>query len=267
MKPTKLTVAMIAATFALVTPWASRLSGQPASSLTEQEIESSETKTALEALLRENAQLRQKLQQSGDSVGGLQRNLAVTNTEAEVLKRKVSELILRFEALGLDSAGDTSRLEQRLLKAVSDLRLAEDDRSALRSALIELTEAVLRYQKAATTTDAEVRLALETATRDASKALSGLLIAPAEGVPAAGSLIAGMVIATKDDLALVVANVGRQHGVRAGMPFKVVRGEVEIATVRIVDVRERIAGAVIQDLRSEVDKIHVGDHLKVIADR
>jgi hypothetical protein len=267
MIPTKLTRMMIVASFALMFCGTARLLGQAASSLTDREIENSETRTALEALLRENAELRKKLQQAETSVGALQRNLAASNAETEVLKRKVSELMLRFEALGFDSAGDAGRLEQRLLKAVSDLRLADQDREALKKALIELSEAMLRFQKVTVTNDADVRLALEAATRNASKALGGLPAEAFEAPPVAASLSDGMVIAMKEDLALVVANIGRKHGVKAGMPFRVLRGENEVGTVRVVDVREKFAGAVIQDLRSETKKIQVGDRLKVSTDQ
>jgi chromosome segregation ATPase len=267
MKTTKLIVATIVVTLALMFGSLERAAGQAASSLTEQEIEASETRTALGALVRENAELRKKLEQAESTVAALQKNLAVTSGEAEVLKRKVSELMLRFEALGFDAAGDSDRVGQRLLKAVSDLRLSDEDREALRKALIELSEAVLQYQAAAPTTNTEARAALEVAMRNASKALGGFAAEVAEGAPVAASLTEALVIAIKEDYALVVTNVGRNHGVKVGMPFRVIRGDNELGIVRVVDVREKVAGAVIQDLRSDQDKIQVGDRLKVGAER
>lgn len=267
MKPTQLIVAMIAATFALPVALTERSVEQAASSLTEQEIEASETRTTLEALLRDNTELRKKLDLAEASVTALQKNLTVSSGEAEVLKRKIAELMLRFEALGIDAAGDSGRLEQRLLKAVSDLRLAETDREALRQALIELCEAALRCQGAASSIDVDTRQALEAAMRHASKALGGFPGQATDAEPAAATLTDAMVIAIKEDLALVVTNVGRTHGVRTGMPFRVTRGNAEVGTVRVIDVREKIAGAVVQDLRSDTDKIQVGDRLKVSAER
>jgi hypothetical protein len=44
-----------------------------------------------------------------------------------------------------------------------------------------------------------------------------------------------------------------------------VRGGKTIATLRVVDVREKINGAVIQDLDSDKTKIKVGDHLQADA--
>jgi hypothetical protein len=49
------------------------------------------------------------------------------------------------------------------------------------------------------------------------------------------------------------------------MPFQVIRADREVGVVRIVDVREKIAGAVVQNLSSEKDRIQVGDRLKVAA--
>ena len=74
-----------------------------------------------------------------------------------------------------------------------------------------------------------------------------------------------MVISIKEELSLVVANVGQKQGVKVGMPFQVLRGDQLIGTVRVVDARDKIAGAVIQNLTSEKDKIKVGDRLKVDA--
>jgi len=74
-----------------------------------------------------------------------------------------------------------------------------------------------------------------------------------------------MVVSIKEELSLVVANVGNRQGVRVGMPFKVVRDDRVIGTVRVVDVREKICGAVIQSLDSEKTKIKVGDRLMVDA--
>jgi hypothetical protein len=85
----------------------------------------------------------------------------------------------------------------------------------------------------------------------------------AAAVPA--NISDGIAIAVKDDLSLVVINLGSKQGVREGMPFQVIRGEKLIGKVRVVDVRDKIAGAIVQNLFSEKDPIKVGDHLKVDA--
>lgn len=50
----------------------------------------------------------------------------------------------------------------------------------------------------------------------------------------------------RKQLSLVVLNVGRDHGVRAGMPFEITRDNKLVATVYVVEVRDRICGALIE---------------------
>jgi hypothetical protein len=49
------------------------------------------------------------------------------------------------------------------------------------------------------------------------------------------------------------------------MPFRIVRGNNVIGNVQVVEVREKIAGAVIQHLSFEREQIKVGDRLVVDA--
>jgi hypothetical protein len=63
----------------------------------------------------------------------------------------------------------------------------------------------------------------------------------------------------------VVGNFGAKQGVKIGMPLRVKRGDNVIAKLRVVDVRERICGAVIEE--SGKEKIKVGDRLEVDARR
>ena len=267
MYSAKLNQSICTAIFALSLPWTPVHAGQTIGSLTEREIESSETKTALEALLRDNAALEKKLREAEASVAALQKNLAIANAESEVFKRQASELKLRLEALGLDAAGDPAKLEQKLLKAVNNLRLAEEGRKELLGSLIELSEAVLAYQQTAKSSNPEAKQTLEAALRKAHKAMGVAATDAAEATAVPATLTDASVIAVKDELALIVANVGRQQGVREGMPFKVYRGSEDIGTVRVVDVREKIAGAVVQDLRSATVRVQMGDRLRVEAER
>lgn len=236
------------------------------SSLSDLDIESSEAKLTLQGLADENADLMRSLALSQEQVKSLSESLAISNSEAEVFKRELNELKLRMEALGIDSAGSNKyKIEQRLLKAVSDLKLVQDEKDKLADSLVRMSEAMVRFLKSAVSTDPEARLAVETEMRAANEALG---IAPAQAVDAKAipaSLTEGMVISVKEEYALVVANLGGKQGMKIGMPFQVWRGDRLIGLVRVVDVREKISGAVIQDLKSSKDKIKVGDRLRVDA--
>jgi hypothetical protein len=235
-------------------------------------MEYTEAKVALKSSERENAALRQQLvfarQQLGlvrQQIAALTDSLVLANSESEVFKRETSDLKLRLEALGLDAASpDKALLEQRLLKAVSDLKIVQDEKDKLSEQLIRIKEAVLRYVKSASSVDGDARMALETEMRSSSE----LLGLPGPQQPAAansaGSLTDARVISVKDELALVVANLGRRQGAKIGMPFQVWREGRQIGIVRVVDVRESISGAVIQSLDPS-EKVKVGDTLRVDA--
>lgn len=239
---------------------------QEAGSLTETDVMHAAAKGAIQPIADGARELQVKLAATDAIVMSLQKSLAISNSESEVFRRQAGELKLRLEALGTDSASaNPIKLEQRLLRVASDYKLADDDRKNLRDSLIRLSEAVLNFQKGAVTSDPDARLALEVEMRGGAKALG---VAPPESVsgsPASSALSDGAVISIKDDLALVVANFGSKQGVKVGMPFKVLRDGNSIGSVQVVDVRESIAGAVIQHLNSERGKIEVGDHLKVDA--
>jgi cell shape-determining protein MreC len=152
-----------------------------------------------------------------------------------------------------------------LLKAVSDLRIVQTEKDKVSDQLVRLSEAMLRYLKSASSVDADARMAVETEMRNTNEAL-GLPSDHAEtGTAAPSTLTDAMVISIKDELALVVANVGRKQGVKMGMPFQVIRGDEVIGLIRVVNVRDSISGAVIQSLESDKNKIKVGDRLKAEA--
>src|SRR5690242_11200211 len=100
-------------------------SGAPAKgSLSDLEIEYSELKMTYERVLVEKKQLGDLLAETQKTLADMRVNLARANAEAEVFKRQTTELKLRIEALGLETAGgNTAKLEQRLLTALSDLRV------------------------------------------------------------------------------------------------------------------------------------------------
>jgi hypothetical protein len=232
--------------------------------LSDLDIEFTEAKVTLQTVTDENQSLKKELAQSKDTIKSLTDSLAESNSEAEEFRRKCGDLTLRMEALGIDASNE-SKLQQRLLKAVSDLRLVQNEKDKLSDQIVRLKEAMLRYLKSASSVDADARMAVETEMRNSDEAL-GLPSAQApEAAAVPSTLQDAMVVSIKEEWALVVANVGRKQGVKLGMPFKVIRGDSEIGLVRVVNVRDNISGAVIQSLDSDKDKIKVGDRLQVAA--
>jgi len=228
-------------------------------SLSESKIESAEQKITAESLLAQNEDLRRQLSIQQESLKTVTASLAESNAEAEVFRRKFSDLELRMEALGLASASkDRAKLEQRLLAAVSDLRLTQKERDELRDQLLGLNEALLRYLQTSQGGDAHARMDVEAQLRKTNELVGRSTSASAQE-PQPG-LMDGSVLSVKDEWSFVVANIGEQQGVKIGMPLRVMHGEQKIATLRVVDVRQRICGAVIED--SGKEKIKVGDRLQ-----
>jgi len=241
---------------------AGELAAQGNSSLSGSKIEYAEAQATAGALFSENEELRQQLAVQRESVKTLTDSLAASNAEAELFRRKYSDLQLRMEALGLDGASkDKAKLEQRLLSAVSDLQLTQKERDEYRDQMLRLSEAMLHLLKTSTGGDAKARMELEAQLRSTNQ----LVAKAAEPVDAPGTLMDGNVISLKEDWSLVVGNLGEKQGVRIGMPLRVVRDNRVIATLRVVDVRRRICGAVVQEMGSEKEKIKVGDRLQADA--
>ena len=235
-----------------------RPAAQGSGSLKNLDLNNAEETRAVDALIAENEALKEKLSTAQAAINVLQRNIGTISSEAEVFRRKAAELNARLEALG------TGRLDDRLVKLLNELKAAGDERSKVRDALIQLNEAVLIYEKKTANSDPLARLDLEAAMRDSAKALGVATSETASPVPVPSTLTDGMIVSVKEDLALIIANIGIRHGVRLGMPFDVIRDQTVVGTVRIVDVRDKIAGALIQNL-SDRETVKVGDRLKVDA--
>jgi len=233
------------------------------SSLSESKNESAVHPATAEALLQENEQLQKQLSIAQESLKALTSSLAESNADAEELRRKYSDLELRMEALGLASANkDRAKLEQRLLAAVSDLQLAQKERDDYRDQMLRLNEAVLCYLKTSQASDAKARMDLEAQLRSINTLITKSTGAPDRPEP---GLMDGSVISVKEEWSFVVGNLGGKQGVKIGMPMRVMRDDRRIATLRVVDVRQKICGAVIQEMDSNKEKIRVGDRLQVDA--
>jgi hypothetical protein len=239
------------------------------SSLSESKVEDAESRErgiTDAALLAQNEELRGQLSIAQESVRTLTTSLAESNAEAELFRRKFSDLQLRMEALGLESANkDRAKLEQRLLAAVSDLQLAEKEREEFRDQMLRLNETIVRYLKSSQGADPQARMDVEAQMRSMND-----LVGKADAKPDASTqpgLMNASVISVKDEWSFVVGNVGERQGVKIGMPLRVMRDERKIATLRVVDVRQKICGAVVERMDSANEKIKVGDHLQVDAEK
>lgn len=126
--------------------------------------------------------------------------------------------------------------------------------------LVKLSEAITILVKTSGEIKTEARVAVEAELRETAQIL---------GVPEFQGLETNLqdarVVDYKEDLSLIVANVGTANGVKVGMPFIILRGGQLIGNAKVIDVRERISGAVIQNLSSDNTRVEKGDALRVDA--
>ena len=222
-------------------------------------IESNTTVPTTTALAQDD-ELRQQVSNARESIRTLTDSLAVSNIEVEACRQKYAELQSRVEALGIASGKkDRAKLEQRLLNATSDLRAMRQERDRYRDQVLGLSEAVLHLLKTSTGIDAQARMEVEAQLRGSKQLASTVDSLPTENA----TLMDGRVVSVKEEWSLIVGNIGEKQGVKIGMPMRVIRDDQLIAKLRVVDVRQRVCGAVTQELGSE--KIRVGDRLQADA--
>jgi hypothetical protein len=205
------------------------------------------------------ASLREKLVLSEAAIKGLTESLAVANGETEVFRRKADDLNERIEALGLSASKGDDALRTRLLAAVRDLRILQKENDEAKERLTALTESVMTLLKTSEGINAKARLRVEENLRAANTLIGRA--ASGQGNPA--GLTGGRVIDVKPDLALVVSDLGSRQGVKTGMPFQVWRGDKQVASVRVVDVRDAVSGAIVQSTATPSESVHTGDTLRI----
>lgn len=213
---------------------------------------------AIEKLVVENRRLKAE-------VAALSKAAANSSAESEVVKRQVTDLSQRMEALGASTATPSS-LEQRVLQAANAMRLSEASKTQLTAALARLVKVTSEASKGA---EPELKLVIESELKNADKVLTTAIGGAAldeasktDSVPASVSL-GGLVSSVKPELGCVVINIGTAQGVKVGMPFRVRRNAKELAIVRVVDARRSFSGAVVQKQFSDSDAVKLGDTVSI----
>jgi hypothetical protein len=209
------------------------------------------------------AALKEALLVAQSQINNLSEGIATANIESEIFKRQLSEAQLRLEAIGLSNMdNDPSRLEARLLQAIRELRVLKERNQDAVEQLVRLSEAITILVKTSGEIKTEARMAVEAELRETAQILgaSGEI-----GMETIANLQDARVVDFKEDLSLLIANVGSANGVKVGMPFRILREGQLIGKAKVIDVRERISGAVIQNLSSEKTRVEQGDTIKVDA--
>ena len=155
------------------------------------------------------------------------------------------------------------QLRWQMLTTLKMLRKSELANEELEKRLRRLTWSASEAIRSADKVDPKKRAEFEEELR-LIKALigPGLREREADARPAGdvdtSALDEAKVINVKRDLSLVVLNVGREQGVKLGMPFQVIRDGRLVAVVVVVDVRDKVCGALIERM-DETNPVKVED--------
>lgn len=200
--------------------------------------------------------------QSGESgQEGMAASLAAANREAEQYRIRYRDLLVRVESLGLATIRSDSALEDRVIKAVRERQHYLEMHQSSQEQIMRLSEAMVDYLKVSSCSNPEVRLKLEAELRRADEVLGFGRLKPADQ-DKRRSLGEGQVVGYKADLKLAVIDIGLRSGVKVGMPLNIVRRDRVVGTALVVDVRDNVAGALIQEYFREGDKVEVQDRVE-----
>lgn len=198
------------------------------------------------------------------------RRRAVVESLAEAVRvseeqmHAARETELRLQALGVDLISpDESSIEQRLLKAVRDLDILSQESERRAAALRRLSETFLKVLAATPQLDAKIRSEADAALAAANASLSSS--------PAAASdptdLSKARVVSVDDAIGLVVINAGQRSGLRIGTPLALLREGRPLYSALVVDVRDAISGAVLQERLAEAGEVQVGDGIRLLPEQ
>jgi hypothetical protein len=184
-------------------------------------------------------------------------SLASANAAVDTLREENAQLKLQTEALGLAGLKPELRpLQERLIAALADYRLAERRAKELTERIVSLSEAAIPF--VGDLHDGASRTRLQ---QELSAANKSIVDGKAETSIPPVALDSAKVISLKDDLGLAVINTGSESGLRLGTPMRIVRAEQTVATGLVVDVRGRFAGVLMTSANS-AGTLRVGDQAK-----
>jgi len=193
-------------------------------------------------------------------VASLEKSLTAANTEAEFFRQKWESLKLEDEALGKEALTvDERKLADEHVQAVAELYRSEMKRREALQLLDKLLTTTAELLQTAPNYDPKVRNDYEVASRAAKEYLAGHSGA---SIPLASTLADGKISDINPELNAVILNVGKNQGVKEGMPFDIYQDSEQVGTVKVVLARDQISAALVQSLKPKA-VLKVGDRAVV----
>ncbi len=230
-------------------------------------FEYQELNTALELAAQKIQALESQLAAAQGRGEALAQSAAAANQEAAELRDRHDRLRGLLEGLGIAALEQQPDVvQERLLAALSDLRVSETSRQRLADTLMQLAEVSIDFAKTVPAPDAAAEQRLSAALERAEQVLVTASAAPAPAAEPA-SLQEVRVVSLKPELGVAVLSAGSRDGVKPGMPFEIYREDKPIAKILVTEVRSSVSGAIVQELANQADPVKVGDRGKVDINR
>jgi hypothetical protein len=232
----------------------------------ESALQQQELAVAFRKLVSDYAELQTEMAEKEQALKALSESLAAAQGEATAFRKRCQEL--QQQGTTPATAGDAVKLNSQLADAAAALQKSEQERSKLLEQLQRLN-AVLDQALHGTGSMSLVQRAQALAEAERVKrTLAAAKPAAVNAMPkevqqaAAPTLESAQVVSLNWSLQLAVINLGSEQGVRLGMPFAVMRDDRVIARVKVVEVRKKISGAVIETM-DRGNAVKVGDRVKL----
>ena len=203
---------------------------------------------------RQMRQLERQLQKARNQNHLLARDLAASKKREAELSKSVTELRLRFAALGSNLLNGG---QDALLEAVKNAEVLDKRNTATEKAVHNMMANLREFLRTAIAADPDARVRLETSIRELDAAL-GLGQKPRPQI-AQGNLQHAKIISIDAESGLLVINAGENQSVRRGMTFAIMRGNRKVAEAVVAETRKDFSGALPTELDNPKDQIRAGD--------
>ncbi len=233
-------------------------------SVAQESIRARELTAALAVSQTQVGQLRDELVRSEAQRKALVAKLAGAVQVSEEQLAQSRETQLKLQAFGVDLfTQDEKSIQQRLLKAVRDLDIAEQELDRRKIVIRELSETFLSFLNETDGVDQEKKVKALAAIDRAGDALTPLADDKEYAEPLT-SLDGSEIVSLDPEIGLVVIDAGRASGLRVGTPIAIMKEGQPIFSAMVVDVRDTIAGAVLQNQLAENMEAAVGDGIQLL---
>lgn len=247
------------ATLVVITAWAAGM----CSSIAQNSIQERELKAALAMSRAETRELKEELVRSEAQRKALAEKLASAVQVSEEQLAEARKTEMKLQAFGVDLfTQDEKSLQQRLLKAVRDLDIAEQEIELKSTVIRELSESFLEFVASTPGVDEADKAGAMAVIDKAADAL--VPFSEKENAPLLTDLESSEVVSMDPEIGLIVIDAGKDSGLRVGTPVAVLQNEQPIYSAMVVDVRDSISGAVLQDRLAANLEVAIGDRVQLL---